>query len=174
MGTPHGAVISPLLENIYLHCVFDLWVEARREKHARGDVIVVRYAFLGFAHISGKNRKGYFIVKRRTMAKRLRAKLQEIKLPLRQRRHAPIAETGKWLRSVVQGYFNDHAVAGNLDRLGTFRHRLVRLWRSQLRQRSQRTRCNWERMNRLVARWVPKPYVLHPWPVPRFAARHPR
>ncbi|HWP85683.1 MAG TPA: reverse transcriptase domain-containing protein, partial [Terriglobia bacterium] len=43
-GTPQGAVISPLLANIYLHYVFDLWVEAWRKKCAQGDVIVVRYA----------------------------------------------------------------------------------------------------------------------------------
>ena len=41
-GTPQGAVLSPLLANIYLHYVFDLWVNAWRKKHARGDVIVVR------------------------------------------------------------------------------------------------------------------------------------
>jgi len=41
-GTPQGAVISPLLANIYLHYVFDLWVRGWREKHARGDVVVVR------------------------------------------------------------------------------------------------------------------------------------
>ena len=44
VGTPQGAVVSPLLANIYLHYVFDLWVEAWRRKVARGDVIVVRYA----------------------------------------------------------------------------------------------------------------------------------
>jgi RNA-directed DNA polymerase len=44
VGTPQGAVISPLLANIYLHYVFDLWVEAWRRKVAKGDVIVVRYA----------------------------------------------------------------------------------------------------------------------------------
>jgi RNA-directed DNA polymerase len=44
IGTPQGAVISPLLANVYLHYVFDLWVEAWRKKVARGDVIVVRYA----------------------------------------------------------------------------------------------------------------------------------
>ena len=44
MGTPQGAVISPLLANIYLHYVFDLWIEAWRRKVAKGDVIVVRYA----------------------------------------------------------------------------------------------------------------------------------
>jgi len=44
VGTPQGAVISPLLANIYLHYVFDLWVHRWRRRHAIGDVIVVRYA----------------------------------------------------------------------------------------------------------------------------------
>ena len=52
VGTPQGAVVSPLLANIYLHHVFDLWVNHWR-KTARGDVIVVRYAddgVVGFEH----------------------------------------------------------------------------------------------------------------------------
>ena len=44
VGTPQGAVISPLLANICLHYVFDLWVQAWREKSAEGGVILVRYA----------------------------------------------------------------------------------------------------------------------------------
>src|ERR1035438_7062646 len=44
VGTPQGAVISPLLANIYLHYVFDLWIEVWRQKVAQGDVLVVRYA----------------------------------------------------------------------------------------------------------------------------------
>jgi RNA-directed DNA polymerase len=43
-GTPQGAVISPLLANVYLHYVFDLWAERWRRREATGDVIVVRYA----------------------------------------------------------------------------------------------------------------------------------
>jgi group II intron reverse transcriptase/maturase len=43
-GTPQGGCISPLLANIYLHYVFDLWVRSWRRKRARGEVIVVRYA----------------------------------------------------------------------------------------------------------------------------------
>ncbi len=53
MGTPQGAVVSPLLANVYLHYVFDLWMEAWRKKQAQGDVIVVRYAddlIVGFEH----------------------------------------------------------------------------------------------------------------------------
>lgn len=44
VGTPQGAVVSPLLANVYLHYVFDLWAEVWREKVAQGDVIIVRYA----------------------------------------------------------------------------------------------------------------------------------
>jgi retron-type reverse transcriptase len=59
MGTPQGSVASPLMANIYLHCVFDLWVDAWRKKYAQGEVIVVRYAddsVLGFQHRDDEDR----------------------------------------------------------------------------------------------------------------------
>lgn len=58
-GTPQGGSVSPLLANIYLHYVFDLWIEDWRRRHARGEVIVVRYAddfVLGFQYRSDAER----------------------------------------------------------------------------------------------------------------------
>ncbi len=52
---------------------------------------------------------------RNTITKRLRAKLQDVKKELMRRRHDPIATQGKWLGSVVRGYFNYYAVPGNIS-----------------------------------------------------------
>jgi RNA-directed DNA polymerase len=236
VGTPQGAVISPLLANIYLHYVLDLWAHRWREKQATGDVILVRYAddfvmgfqhraeaerflealrerlrkfglelhsektrliefgrfaardrkqrgkgkpetfnFLGFTHLCGTTRTtGQFTVRRQTIAKRLRAKLREVKEQLRRRWHEPVATTGAWLRSVVQGYFNYHAVPMNYGSLATFRYQVARLWHRALQRRSQRARRTWARFAPLVARWLPRPRILHPYPSVRFAVTHPR
>src|SRR5438046_5146763 len=53
LGTPQGAVVSPLIANVYLHYLFDLWADVWRKKVAKGDVVVVRYAddlVVGFQH----------------------------------------------------------------------------------------------------------------------------
>ena len=236
VGTPQGAVVSPLLANIYLHYVFDLWVNQWRRKVAQGDLIVVRYAddavlgfehrkeaeafleqlgermqkfglelhpektrliefgrfaevnrrrrgegkpetfdFLGFTHVCGKTRKGgWFTVRRLTAKKRLRSKLQAVRQELRKRWHARVAETGAWLRSVVQGYFNYHAVPGNFAALETFRREVARAWLAALRRRSQKRRLSWERFTPILDQFLPSPRILHPYPGVRFDATHPR
>src|SRR5208282_4395798 len=58
-GTGQGSVISPLLANVYLHYVFDLWAERWRRREATGDMIMVRYAddiVVGFQHESDARR----------------------------------------------------------------------------------------------------------------------
>lgn len=164
-GTPQGGSASPLPANIHLRDVFDRWAQQWRQRHARGDVIVVRFAddfivgfqcksdaerflaelrerfrkfnlelhpdktrllefgpfaaenrrrkgqgkpetfnFLGFTHICGKKRNGRCTVLRQTIAKRLQAKLGEVKAELRRRWHDPIPVVGQWLGSVVRGH----------------------------------------------------------------------
>ena len=84
-------------------------------------------------------------MRRTTIRKRMRAKLRQIEQQLRERMDDPLPQTGQWLQSIVQGYFNSYAVPGNLTSLGVFRDRaLVLRWRT-IRQRSQKRRINWTR-----------------------------
>jgi group II intron reverse transcriptase/maturase len=232
VGTPQGAVISPLLANVYLHYVFDLWVETWRKKVAQGDVIVVRYAddlvvgfqhrsdaerflkefqerlakfglevhpgktrliefgryaaakrrkqgngapetfvFLGFTHYCGVNSRGRFVIWRRTAAKKMRAKLREVKAELSRRMHEPVAEVGAWLKRMVEGYYRYQAVPGNQPMLRCFRDQLCRLWRHVLRRRSQKRKPDWDRLRPIFAVWIPRPRTLHAYPSVRFDAR---
>jgi group II intron reverse transcriptase/maturase len=227
-GTPQGGSISPLLANLYLHYVFDLWVQRWRRTQARGDMIVVRFAddivlgfqsesearrfqaelaerfakfglelhpektrliefgpfaaedraragrgkpetfdFLGFTHICGKKRSGRFTVLRQTMRKRLQAKLSEVKTELRRRMHRPVPEVGRWLRSVVDGHIRYYGVPMNGPALRLFRFQVGRLWHRALARRSHKGRVRWERMRRLIDRWLPPARICHPYPLRR-------
>jgi RNA-directed DNA polymerase len=83
----------------------------RRERRGLGKPET--FNFLGFTFIWGKSLKGNFLLHRKSRGDRMRAKLQEIQEELRQRRHQAIPLQGEWLRSVVSGYFNYHAVPTN-------------------------------------------------------------
>jgi RNA-directed DNA polymerase len=129
------------------------------------------FDFLGFTHICGRSRSnGWFQLKRLTSAKRMRARLKAIRQALMRRMHEPILVVGRWRRHVVQGYFNYHAVPGNVDRLSTFRKEVSRAWLHALRRRGQRGRMPWSRFGRLVERYLPRVRVLHPYPHQRFAS----
>src|ERR1700719_1518043 len=132
------------------------------------------FKFLGFTFICGKSRRGKFLIKRKTRRDRMRAKLQEVKKALRRCMHQSIPEQGKWLRQVVRGYFNYHAVPTNSRALVAFRDEIIARWRRILRQRSQRGALTLERMRKLADDWLPKPSIIHPWPSERFAVTHPR
>ncbi len=230
-GTPQGGSISPLLANIYLHYVFDLWAHQWRRKHCRGKVRIVRYAddivlgfeyrqeaeqflhalrqrfakfglelhpdktrliefghfarerrrrrgqgkpetfnFLGFTHICGESRSGRFRVERRTMAKRARAKLAEVKAILERRRHDPVPKVGAWLQSVLRGHYRYYGVPFNYVALHRFRRQLKMLWQRTLSRRSQKGRLPWARMERIAERWLPPASIHHPYPSERFDA----
>lgn len=232
-GTPQGANISPLLANVYLHYVFDLWAHQWRKRQARGEVIVVRYAddfvmgfeveddavrflselkerlarfalelhgektrliqfgryagerrrrkgegkpetftFLGFTHIGATSRDGRFYVLRRTDRKRRVSKLKELGEAMRLRRHDPIAVQGRWLGSVLRGYYGYHGVPGNSRTLQSFHTEAARRWYRSLCRRSQKKRLNWSKMQLHLSRWLPRPLICHPYPEQRFHDRH--
>src|SRR5437879_691870 len=81
-GTPQGSVISPILANLYLHYVLDVWGEAWRRKLATGDMIMVRYAddaVLGFQHRADAER---FLEQFRERLRRFRLELHPDKTRL--------------------------------------------------------------------------------------------
>src|ERR1043165_2673673 len=100
-----GPISSSIGEPVWSVCLLD-GSRVRREFHARFcERLEVRLLGPTQPHISGKDRKGSYAVKRKTISKRMRAKLLEIKQQLRRRMHEP-GQNGKWLRPIVQGYFN--------------------------------------------------------------------
>ena len=230
VGTVQGGSISPLLANVYLHYVFDLWVQRWRRTQAQGDVVVVRFAddfvvgfehrgeaerflaelrerfarfgltlhpdktrliefgrhadrnrrgrgdgkpetfnFLGFTHMCGKTRKGWFTVLRQTVRQRWQAKLREVNTELRRRLHHPIPDQGTYLRAVVLGHMRYYGVPRNGPSLSAFRDAVTRLWRAVLMRRSQTAFISWQRMRRYAARWLPIPRICHPYPNRRLA-----
>ncbi len=118
---------------------------AAASRRAAGSGKPETFNFLGFTHIAAKTRKGRFTVRRKTSGKRQQRKLQAINRELRRRFQNPVPETGRWLRQVLQGYFQYYAVPYNLDALNHFRYVVARTWLRSLRRRSQKgRRLTWE------------------------------
>jgi hypothetical protein len=148
---------------------------ATENRLRRGEGKPESFDFLGFTHSCARTRLNrVFTIRRQTITKRLRAKLQTIHETLMKRRHEPISTTGKWLQGVVRGYYNYHAIPGNTDALETFHREVIRLWLHALRRRTQRHRLPWTRFRKIANRWIPRPRILHPHPSERFFATHPR
>jgi RNA-directed DNA polymerase len=104
----------------------------------------------------------------------MRARLGQIKAGLAARVHEPIKRQGLWLKQVVGGWFNYHAVPTNSRALRAFQYHVADLWRRALRRRSQKDDATWTWTTALAREWLPEPRILHPWPERRFAVRHPR
>ena len=146
---------------------FGRFAAANRKK--RGERKPKTFTFLGFTHICGQTRKGWFTVQRKTDAKRLRSRLRRLKLELRRRLHDPVPKVGGWLGKVLRGWYNYHAIPMNYPALNRFRHQVALAWRRALARRSQKARLLWKRMDYLINRYLPRPKILHPYPSKRLA-----
>lgn len=219
-GTPQGGVISPLLANIFLHYVVDVFVHEWRKTEVKGEIYIVRYAddfviacehkedalallealekrlrefglilnrektrllrfgrnwqdnenglrsetfdFLGLTHIAAKDRKGRYLVKRKTARKRFNRSLISIAEWCSRNRHLPLSWQCKQLRLKLTGHYNYYGVRGNFEALARFRYEVRRLWLYALKRRSQKV--NKDRLYKLIASVfeLPTPKITHP------------
>ena len=153
---------------------FGRFAEANRAE--RGEGKPETFDFLGFTHICSRTQKGNrFTIRRKTIAKRLRTKLKEVREAIIRRRHEPVPALGKWLRSVIQGHLNYFAVPGNRKAVDRFRTEINRAWLFALRRRSQKSRnLTWDRIKRLIKTWIPTAKTQHPYPNQRLCVNYPR
>ncbi len=222
-GTPQGGNLSPMLANIFLHYVLDLWFEKRIKPQMAGEVYLVRYAddflimtqkqsdacmieqvlrdrfkkfslilhpektrtisfsrkepenakrqgrkpytfeFLGFTHFWFRTRDGWYMLSRRTSAKRFRRACRAMNEWLRCVRN--LCKTKEWwliLASKLRGHYQYYGVSGNSRMLKIFRYQVMRMLHKWLNRRSQRNQWSWERFTEYLEHYpLPQSHIVH-------------
>lgn len=136
-------------------------VQFRRPDDRRGDRPET-FDLLGFTHYWGKSLRGFWVVKRKTAASRLRRGLQAIWAWCRKHRHHPVAEQHGDLVRKLRGHYAYYGITGNGRALQDFLYRTGCAWRYWLDHRSQRAKMQWDRFNALLTSYpLPAARVVH-------------
>jgi RNA-directed DNA polymerase len=224
-GTPQGGVVSPMLANIFLHEVVDMWFEHQVKPRLGGRALLVRYAddlviifereedarrvydvlpkrfgkyglrlhpektrllsfrrpstgpprqgrdrgrsgtfnLLGFTHFWGRSRKGYWVVKRKTMSSRFSRTMHRFSEWCRVHRHLPMQKQHAALNAKLRGHDAYYGITGNYAGLALLRFQVARVWHKWLSRRSRKAHIPWITMQRLLREVFPlaRPRVVH-------------
>ena len=202
-GTPQGGLISPILANVYLHYVLDLWFERIIKKQCKGYAQIVRYAddfvccfqyeneatgfyemlkerlgkfgleiaadkskiikfgkyssgcrdtfdFLGFTHLNGVSRKGWYKLVHITSNKKLKVKIQVVKKWLIDNIQLPIKQLIKTLNTKLVGHYRYYGITDNTHRMQKFKRIIERQLFCTLRRRGQKHKLNMEKFSTML------------------------
>lgn len=121
------------------------------------------FDFLGFTHFWAKSRRGYWVIKRKTIGKRLRRFMKAIWQWCRENRHEDIQEQYETLCSKLRGYYQYYGIRGNFKMIEVVFEHTARAWRYWLSRRSQRSQISWEKFTRTLREKLPlpKPRIVH-------------
>jgi RNA-directed DNA polymerase len=136
----------------------------RPDKGAEKDRANGTFDFLGFTHYLAKSRQGVWVVKRRTMRKRLRRAISRYAEWCKFNRHLPVKEQWETLSQKLRGYYQYFGIRGNYDSIFWVYYRLRSAWRRWLGRRSQKGGISWETFQKILARFpLPKPRIVQTW-----------
>jgi group II intron reverse transcriptase/maturase len=121
------------------------------------------FDFLGFTHYWAKTRRGYWVIKRKTIGKRLRRFMKGIWTWCRENRHAPLQEQYQTLSLKLRGYYQYYGIRGNFKRLEVVFEQTERAWQYWLSRRSHKGHITWQKFVDAVHRKLPlpKPRIIH-------------
>jgi len=128
-----------------------------------GSTSTETFDLLGFTHYWGIARSGKWVVKRKTAKDRFRKATKQVADWCREHRHDPIETQWRTLSSKLLGHFSYYGIIGNFRAIGRFREKVRYIWQKWLNRRSQNASVQWERMQRILARY----------PLPRARIRKP-
>jgi group II intron reverse transcriptase/maturase len=120
------------------------------------------FDFLGFTHYWGKSRKGRWVVRRKTMRKRMVRGLKAMSRWCREHRHESLLTQVAVLGRKLKGHFGYYGITGNIRALQQYRQAVIEVWRRWLARRGDPKGMSWERMGKLLDFfYLPSPRIVH-------------
>ncbi len=136
-GSPQGGVVSPLISNVFLHYVLDLWFEQEVKPRLRGQAFLIRY----------------WVVKLKTASDRFTRAVRRIDQWCHDNRHLPLTEQQQTLNQKLRGHYAYYGVTGNSDAMNRFRQEVENRWRKWLNRRNNIRSMHWQKFCALLRRY---------------------
>ena len=134
------------------------WVEENKHGGPKPDT----FNFLGFTHIAGVDRRGNYLVKRKTMKKRLKRAINRASQNIKAMMHSPLKVQHERLSKILIGHYNYYGVRGNFEALKQFHYAIWQTWYKKLKRRSQKGMAFEKYVKYLDNFPLPIPKITHP------------